>query len=244
MLRAAASRSPRSPAWTPVTLAAGGRRPGRADRPPDDPRLPRSRGEGDRRQKVLVPDSAHGTNPARPRSAGYETVPAQSDAAGEVDLRGAGAATSTTDVAALMITVPEHARPVRVAASSRSPSCATTRGAQVLHGRRQPERARSGIVRPGDLGFDVDAHQPAQDLLDAARRRRPGRGPGRRCKSHLEPFLPVAGRWCDDGDELAGSTAKRPQVDRQAAVVPRQLRHPGARATPTSAPWGRRACAR
>ena len=36
-----------------------------------------------------------------------------------------------------------------------------------------------GLVRPGDLGFDVHAHQPAQDVLDAARRRRSGRGSGR-----------------------------------------------------------------
>ena len=35
-----------------------------------------------------------------------------------------------------------------------------------------------GRVRPGDLGVDCHAHQPAQDLLDAARRRRAGRGSG------------------------------------------------------------------
>jgi glycine dehydrogenase subunit 2 len=41
---------------------------------------------GERRHKVLIPDSAHGTNPATTAQAGYQVVQLKSDEAGEVDL--------------------------------------------------------------------------------------------------------------------------------------------------------------
>ena len=41
------------------------------------------------------------------------------------------------------------------------------------------------------MGFDVHAHEFAQDLLHAARRRRAGRGAGRRATTRLMPFLPM-----------------------------------------------------
>ena len=44
------------------------------------------RHRGEHRRKVLTPDSAHGTNPARARMAGFETVTVKSTAAGIVDL--------------------------------------------------------------------------------------------------------------------------------------------------------------
>src|SRR5207247_329882 len=60
---------------------------------------------GEKRTKVLVPDSAHGTNPASTAIAGYEVVQLRSDQNGEVDLgeldRHLG-----PDVAAFMITMP------------------------------------------------------------------------------------------------------------------------------------------
>jgi len=39
----------------------------------------RSRGEGEKRRRVIVPDSAHGTNPASVHLVGYETVTIPSD---------------------------------------------------------------------------------------------------------------------------------------------------------------------
>ncbi|MBI2467708.1 MAG: aminomethyl-transferring glycine dehydrogenase subunit GcvPB, partial [Candidatus Rokubacteria bacterium] len=61
--------------------------------------------EGRPRKKVLVPDSAHGTNPASTTIAGYQTVQLKSDAAGEVDLLDLER-NLDEDVAAFMITVP------------------------------------------------------------------------------------------------------------------------------------------
>src|SRR5262245_43934257 len=59
----------------------------------------------EKRTKVLVPDSAHGTNPASTAIAGYEVVQLRSQANGEVDL-GDLDKHLDTDVAAFMITVP------------------------------------------------------------------------------------------------------------------------------------------
>ncbi len=58
-----------------------------------------------------------------------------------------------------------------------------------------------GMVRPGDLGIDVMHYQPAQDLLHAARRRRPGSGPVG-VVENLVDFLPgPVVDIIEDGDE-------------------------------------------
>ena len=51
-----------------------------------------------------------------------------------------------------------------------------------------------GKARPGDMGFDAHAHQPAQDVLDPARRRRPRFGSGvRHRRPRAVPARPVTG---------------------------------------------------
>src|SRR5271169_4674320 len=61
--------------------------------------------QGNPRKKVLVPDSAHGTNPATAATAGYEVQNIRSDANGRIDL-GELAQHVNEDVAALMVTNP------------------------------------------------------------------------------------------------------------------------------------------
>src|SRR5207244_13391664 len=46
----------------------------------------RDKGEGDKRKRVLIPDSAHGTNPASAAIAGFDAVTIKSDERGLVDL--------------------------------------------------------------------------------------------------------------------------------------------------------------
>ena len=60
---------------------------------------------GDRRTRVLVPESAHGTNPATAAACGYDVDPVAGDLRGRVDV-GALRAKLDTDVAALMLTNP------------------------------------------------------------------------------------------------------------------------------------------
>ena len=61
---------------------------------------------GERRTKVLIPDSAHGTNPASAVFAGFQTVEVASTARGTLDLAAVGRHLAGGDVAALMVTVP------------------------------------------------------------------------------------------------------------------------------------------
>src|SRR5437899_2036755 len=61
--------------------------------------------QGNPRKKVLIPDSAHGTNPATVTMAGYHTENIRSNAQGMIDLE-ALAAAANEDVAALMVTNP------------------------------------------------------------------------------------------------------------------------------------------
>src|SRR5216684_8800869 len=107
---------------------------------------------GEKRTKVLVPDSAHGTNPASTAIAGYEVVQLRSDQNGEVDLgeldRHLG-----PEVAAFMITMPNTLGMFEPRIVEIIEMC-HARGVQVyMDGANL--NAVLGIARPGDLGFDV-----------------------------------------------------------------------------------------
>lgn len=60
---------------------------------------------GDNRKKVLIPDSAHGTNPASAHMCGFEVVPVKSDDRGQVDIEDLKRLLDK-DVAAIMMTNP------------------------------------------------------------------------------------------------------------------------------------------
>src|SRR5439155_16748473 len=129
---------------------ARGGRPGRARRSPHDPAYHQSKGE--KRTKVLVPDSAHGTNPASTAIAGYEVVEVKSLPNGEVDVD-ALVRTLDTDVAAFMITVPNTLGMFEPRIVEITELC-HAKGVQVyMDGANL--NAILGIARPGDLGFDV-----------------------------------------------------------------------------------------
>src|SRR5262249_8668644 len=107
---------------------------------------------GEKRTKVLIPDSAHGTNPASTAIAGYEVIEVKSDANGEVDL-GDLARHLGDDVAAFMITVPNTLGNFEPRVVDITEMC-HARGVQVyMDGANL--NAILGITRPGDLGFDV-----------------------------------------------------------------------------------------
>src|SRR3989454_11342772 len=107
---------------------------------------------GEKRTKVLIPDSAHGTNPASTAIAGYEVVEVKSLANGEVDVD-ALARTLDTDVAAFMITVPNTLGMFEPRIVEITELC-HAKGVQVyMDGANL--NAILGITRPGDLGFDV-----------------------------------------------------------------------------------------
>ncbi len=142
---------------------------------------------GEQRTKVIVPDSAHGTNPATAAMVGYQVVTVPSDARGNMDLTRLEGALGP-EVAAVMLTNPntlglfeEHV--------DRIAELAHACGAQMyLDGANL--NAMLGITRPGDQGFDV-MHANLHKTFSTPHG---GGGPGACAvlvKQHLEPFLPV-----------------------------------------------------
>jgi glycine dehydrogenase subunit 2 len=142
---------------------------------------------GEKRTKVLVPDSAHGTNPASTAIAGYEVVEVKSLPNGEVDAD-ALARTLDTDVAAFMITVPNTLGMFEPRIVEIIELC-HAKGVQVyMDGANL--NAILGITRPGDLGFDVCHFNLHKTFTTPHGGGGPGAGPVG-VKAHLEPFLPV-----------------------------------------------------
>jgi glycine dehydrogenase subunit 2 len=142
---------------------------------------------GEKRTKVLVPDSAHGTNPASTAIAGYEVVQLKSAANGEVDLGELERALGT-DVAAFMITVPNTLGNFEPRIVEITEMC-HAKGVQVyMDGANL--NAILGITRPGDLGFDVCHFNLHKTFTTPHGGGGPGAGPVG-VKAHLEPFLPT-----------------------------------------------------
>ena len=147
----------------------------------------RSRGEGDRRKRVIVPDSAHGTNPASVNLVGYETVTIASEEHATVDLEALRRALDDR-TAAVMLTVPNTLGlfEPRIREITR---IAHDAGAQVyMDGANL--NALVGLVRPGDLGFDVMHINLHKTFSTPHGGGGPGAGPVA-VAAHLEPFLPV-----------------------------------------------------
>ncbi len=131
--------------------------------------------KGHPRKKILIPDSAHGTNPATAAMVGYSVENLKSNARGMVDVE-ALEAQMNEDVAALMLTNP-NTLGVFEQEIHKIADILHAKGGAALHGRREHECAGGqGAAR----GFwrGRDASEPAQDIFDSAWRRRAGLGAG------------------------------------------------------------------
>jgi glycine dehydrogenase subunit 2 len=110
-----------------------------------------SRGDH-KRTKILVPDSAHGTNPATVTMAGLHAVELPSDTHGEVDLNALRATLDDT-VAGMMITVPSTLGVFDSKIVDVIRMVHEAGGLMNMDGANM--NALMGIVKPGELGFDV-----------------------------------------------------------------------------------------
>ena len=141
----------------------------------------------EKRTKVLIPDSAHGTNPASTALAGYEVIEVKSNANGEVEIDDLARLLDET-VAAFMITVPNTLGNFEPRILEITELC-HAKGVQVyMDGANL--NAILGIVRPGDLGFDVCHFNLHKTFTTPHGGGGPGAGPVG-VKAHLEPFLPT-----------------------------------------------------
>jgi glycine dehydrogenase subunit 2 len=142
---------------------------------------------GERRTKVLTPDTAHGTNPASVTMAGYEVVKVATDERGGVDLD--DLRTKVTDeIACLMLTNPntlglfdENIREI----------AAIVHGAGgTLYYDGANLNAIMGHSRPGDMGFDIVHVNLHKSFSQPHGGGGPGSGPIA-VSERIEPYLPV-----------------------------------------------------
>ena len=107
---------------------------------------------GEKRTKILIPDAAHGTNPASGALCGYQTVTVRSNAEGGVDIEQL-ASLMETDVAGLMLTNPNTLGLFE--RNIEKVSAIIHEKGGLLYGDGANANAFLGKARPGDLGFDV-----------------------------------------------------------------------------------------
>jgi glycine dehydrogenase subunit 2 len=165
-----------------------------------------ARGEAGQRRKVVIPDTAHGTNPASVTMAGFELTHVQTDARGNIDvddLRGK----VDEQTAALMLTNPstlglfdENIQEIE----------------RIFHGAGALMyydganlNAVCGISRPGDMGFDVVHINLHKTFSQPHGGGGPGGGPIA-VRDILEPYLPVPAVVRDD--DGFGLDFERPQT--------------------------------
>jgi len=145
------------------------------------------RGEDEQRREIVVPDTAHGTNPASVTMAGYSLVGIKTDARGNIDVEDLRGKVGP-QTAGLMLTNPstlglfdENIEEVE----------------RIVHGAGALMyydganlNAVCGISRPGDMGFDVVHINLHKTFSQPHGGGGPGGGPVA-VRDILEPFLPV-----------------------------------------------------
>lgn len=142
---------------------------------------------GEARRKVLIPDSAHGTNPATAAIAGYEVQNLRSNSQGTVDLADLDRV-MTDEVAALMLTNP-NTLGIFEEDIHRIADLIHQRGG-LLYMDGANMNALVGRARPGDFGVDVMHLNLHKTFSTPHGGGGPGAGPVA-VKQELEPFLPM-----------------------------------------------------
>lgn len=153
---------------------------------------------GSRRTKIIVPDTAHGTNPASAALCGFSSVPVSSNENGVVSPE-AVAAVMDDETAGIMITNPntlglfeEHILTIADIVHAKG---------GLVYGDGANMNAVMGIVQPGKIGFDVMHLNLHKTFSTPHGGGGPGSGPV--CvKAFLEPFLPVPRVVSRDGQYL------------------------------------------
>ncbi|MFN2460137.1 MAG: aminomethyl-transferring glycine dehydrogenase subunit GcvPB [Candidatus Velthaea sp.] len=160
----------------------------------------KGRGEGATRRTVIVPDTAHGTNPASAAMVGYHVVSLKSDARGRVSVDEMRKAIGP-DTAVCMMTNPntlglfeDHIKEIADVVHAAG-------GLMYYDGANA--NALMGNARPGDMGFDLMHLNLHKTFSIPHGGGGAGAGPVGVAR-HLVPFLPVPVVRCDDARDAAG----------------------------------------
>ena len=144
--------------------------------------------KGNRKTKVIIPDSAHGTNPASAAIAGYEVLSVPSDNKGVMDFNEFEKVLNE-EVAAVMLTCPNTLGLFNPDIKKIADRTHQVGGLMYYDGANL--NAILGKCRPGDIGFDV-VHLNLHKTFGAPHG---GGGPGAGpvgVKEHLREFLPIS----------------------------------------------------
>ncbi|MGB9721286.1 MAG: aminomethyl-transferring glycine dehydrogenase subunit GcvPB [bacterium] len=139
------------------------------------------------RRYILVPDSAHGTNPASVNFSGFKPLTLGSDSQGLVDIKRLNEL-MTPEVAGLMLTNPNTLGLFEKNIKTISEIVHSKGGLLYLDGANL--NALLGLVRPGDLGFDAVHFNLHKTFSTPHGGGGPGSGPVA-VRQILAPFLPV-----------------------------------------------------
>jgi glycine dehydrogenase subunit 2 len=160
--------------------------------------------QGNARKRVLIPDSAHGTNPATAAFSGYTVENLKSNAEGGIDLETL-AAHVDEETAALMLTNPSTIG-VFESQIHKIADILHAKGA-LLYMDGANMNALVGKARPGDFGVDVMHLNLHKTFSTPHGGGGPGSGPVA-CKAFLEPFLPTPVLVRKTGTEGPGTTGQ------------------------------------
>ncbi|MCR4404435.1 MAG: aminomethyl-transferring glycine dehydrogenase subunit GcvPB [Candidatus Acetothermia bacterium] len=142
---------------------------------------------GERRTKILLPDSAHGTNPASAHTAGFQVIETPSDERGMVDLAGLKR-NMTEEVAGIMLTVPNTLGIFEEAILEVAEVIHKAGGLCYFDGANL--NSIVGRARPGDMGMDIVHFNLHKTFSTPHGGGGPGSGPVA-VTEELEPYLPV-----------------------------------------------------
>ncbi|NLK68074.1 MAG: aminomethyl-transferring glycine dehydrogenase subunit GcvPB [Clostridiaceae bacterium] len=140
----------------------------------------------DKRTKIIVPDSAHGTNPASAATVGFDVVEVKSDEKGGVDID-ALKELMNDEIAGLMLTNPNTLGLFDENIDKIADIVHEAGGLLYYDGANA--NAIMGISKPGDMGFDVVHLNLHKTFSTPHGGGGPGSGPVG-VKKHLVPFLP------------------------------------------------------
>ncbi len=143
--------------------------------------------KGEKRQYILIPDSAHGTNPASAVSCGFSTIKIETDRSGNVDMEALKAAVDE-NTAVLMITNPNTLGIFEKRIIEMCDIVHMKGGLVYLDGANM--NALLGMVRPADMGADMMHLNLHKTFSTPHGGGGPGSGP-LAVRGFLEPFLPV-----------------------------------------------------
>ena len=167
--------------------------------------------EAKRRKVMLIPDSAHGTNPASAHLSGFNVKAIRSTSEGLTDLEHLRELCASGDVAGLMLTNPNTCGIFERNIKEICRIVHDAGGLVYMDGANM--NALVGVARPGDMGVDVIHLNLHKTFSTPHGGGGPGSGPCC-CTKELEPFLPVprvVASGGETGEQRFALDSDRPQ---------------------------------